>query len=129
MPCLLLVKVLRGVAVTAVKSAETGAPVPAMNPLAVVTKPVTVTSTQATACDPIAARVLAAITLHVVMPCAAGAVRAVVLTQAVSVWATMMGTRMSPNTAVIGRPAIAASHVGRRGTLADRQSRNRSCAA
>lgn len=71
LPCLLLMKVLWAVAVTAVQGAETGAPVPAMYPFAVVAEPITVTSTQAVTGDPIATRVLAAIALYVVMPCAA----------------------------------------------------------
>jgi hypothetical protein len=129
LPCLLLVKVLGGVAVTAVQRAETGAPVPAMYPLAVVAEPITVTSTQAGTRDPIATCVLAAITLYVGMPCAARAIRAIVLTQAVSVRAAVMGAGMSPVTAVIGGPAIAASRLGGRRTLADRERRNGSCAA
>jgi hypothetical protein len=84
LPCLLLVKVLWGVAVTAVQGAKAGAPVPAMYPLAVIAEPIPVASTQASARDPVTTCVFAAITLHVVMPCAAGTIRAIVLTQAVS---------------------------------------------
>ena len=71
MPCLLLVKVFWGRAATALHVTKAGAPVPAMYPFTVKAEPISVAFTQAAARDPIATRVLAAITLYVVVPCAA----------------------------------------------------------